>query len=340
MSQLVETVYLLREKYHFGGYIHLKAIPGAAADLIEAAGMYADRMSVNLELPTADGLALLAPHKSRKTILTPMRQIQNGIYKSRELPLIDNKTASLPGSTNDNTPDNSDSNFYNNHISTADRFHAPGIISGSSTRNLSTVRPVNNSFVPAGQSTQMIIGATPESDYHIVTIAEALYKQYDLKRVYYSAFVNVNNDDTLPIQNDSSDVPLLREHRLYQAYWLMRFYGFKSAELLSPEINRADYYTLLRVPGIGVNSARRIVRARRSAKLDFNDLKKIGVVLKRAIYFITCQGHMMYTNMHIEQNFITNNLISSEQRKNYEISSHDTYRQMSLFDDYNIKSGV
>ena len=177
MSQLVETVYLLREKYHFGGYIHLKAIPGAAADLIEAAGMYADRMSVNLELPTADGLALLAPHKSRKTILTPMRQIQNGIYKSRELPLIDNKTASLPGSTTDNTPDNSDSNFYNNRISTADRFHAPGIISGSSTRNLSTVRPVNNSFVPAGQSTQMIIGATPESDYHIVTIAEALYKQ-------------------------------------------------------------------------------------------------------------------------------------------------------------------
>lgn len=365
MSQLVETVYLLREKYHFGGYIHLKAIPGAAADLIEAAGMYADRMSVNLELPTADGLALLAPHKSRKTILTPMRQIQNGIYKSRELPLIDNKTASLPGSTTDNTPDNSDSNFYNNHISTADRFHAPGIISGSSTHNLSTVRPVNNSFVPAGQSTQMIIGATPESDYHIVTIAEALYKQYDLKRVYYSAFVNVNNDDTLPIQNDSSDVPLLREHRLYQADWLMRFYGFKSAELLSPEkpnfnifidpkcdwairhlehfpveINRADYYTLLRVPGIGVNSARRIVRARRSAKLDFRDLKKIGVVLKRAIYFITCQGHMMYTNMHIEQNFITNNLISSEQRKNYEISSHDTYRQMSLFDDYNIKSGV
>ena len=198
MSQLVETVYLLREKYHFGGYIHLKAIPGAAADLIEAAGMYADRMSVNLELPTADGLALLAPHKSRKTILTPMRQIQNGIYKSRELPLIDNKTASLPCSTTDNTPDNSDSNFYNNRISTADRFHAPGIISGSSTRNLSTVRPVNNSFVPAGQSTQMIIGATPESDYHIVTIAEALYKQYDLKRVYYSAFVNVNNDDTLP----------------------------------------------------------------------------------------------------------------------------------------------
>lgn len=311
MSQLVETVYLLREKYHFGGYIHLKAIPGASADL------------------------------------------------------IDNKTASLPDSTTDNTPDNSDSNFYNNHISTADSFHAPGIISGSSTRNLSTVRPVNNSFVPAGQSTQMIIGATPESDYHIVTIAEALYKQYDLKRVYYSAFVNVNNDDTLPIQNDSSDVPLLREHRLYQADWLMRFYGFKSAELLSPEkpnfnifidpkcdwairhlehfpveINRADYYTLLRVPGIGVNSARRIVRARRSAKLDFNDLKKIGVVLKRAIYFITCQGHMMYTNMHIEQNFITNNLISSEQRKNYEISSHDTYRQMSLFDDYNIKSGV
>ena len=362
MSQLVETVYLLREKYHFGGYIHLKAIPGAAADLIEAAGMYADRMSVNLELPTADGLALLAPHKSRKTILTPMRQIQNGIYKSRELPLIDNKTASLPGSTTENTPDNSDSNFYNNHISTADRFHAPGIISGSSTRNLSTVRPVNNSFVPAGQSTQMIIGATPESDYHIVTIAEALYKQYDLKRVYYSAFVNVNNDDTLPIQNDSSDVPLLREHRLYQADWLMRFYGFKSAELLSPEkpnfnifidpkcdwalghledfpveINKADYNTLLRVPGIGVKSAGRIVRARKSGSLDFNSLKTIGVVLKRAVFFITCNGRMMYDFLKVDEDYITRSLVTNEGDVMRGFGADITYKQLTLFDDFQLR---
>ena len=361
MSQLVETVYLLREKYHFGGYIHLKAIPGAAADLIEAAGMYADRMSVNLELPTADGLALLAPHKSRKTILTPMRQIQNGIYKSRELHLIDNKTASLPGSTTDNTPDNSDSNFYNNHISTADRFHAPGIISGSSTRNLSTVRPVNNSFVPAGQSTQMIIGATPESDYHIVTMAEALYKQYDLKRVYYSAFVNVNNDDTLPIQNDSSDVPLLREHRLYQADWLMRFYGFKSAELLSPEkpnfnifidpkcdwalghledfpveINKADYNTLLRVPGIGVKSAGRIVRARKSGSLDFNSLKTIGVVLKRAVFFITCNGKMMYDFLKVDEDYITRSLVTNEGDVMRGFGADITYKQLTLFDDFQL----
>ena len=311
MSQLVETVYLLREKYHFGGYIHLKAIPGAAADLIEAAGMYADRMSVNLELPTADGLALLAPHKSRKTILTPMRQIQNGIYKSRELPLIDNKTASLPGSTTDNTPDNSDSNFYNNRISTADRFHAPGIISGSSTRNLSTVRPVNNSFVPAGQSTQMIVGATAETDKDILYLSSALYKGPTMRRVYYSGYISVNTyDKRLPALKQP---PLVRENRLYQADWLMRFYQFKVEEIVDdaypdldlevdpklswalrhPEqfpidVNKADYEMLLRVPGIGVKSARLIVASRRFSKIGFYQLKKIGVVMKKAQYFITC----------------------------------------------------
>ena len=312
MSQLVETVYLLREKYHFGGYIHLKAIPGAAADLIEAAGMYADRMSVNLELPTADGLALLAPHKSRKTILTPMRQIQNGIYKSRELPLIDNKTASLPGSTTDNTPDNSDSNFYNNHISTADRFHAPGIISGSNTRNLSTVRTVNNSFVPAGQSTQMIVGATAETDKDILYLSSALYKGPTMRRVYYSGYISVNTyDKRLPALKQP---PLVRENRLYQADWLMRFYQFKVEEIVDdaypdldlevdpklswalrhPEqfpidVNKADYEMLLRVPGIGVKSAKLIVASRRFSRLGFYELKKIGVVMKKAQYFITCR---------------------------------------------------
>ena len=218
-----------------------------------------------------------------------------------------------------------------------------------------------NSFVPAGQSTQMIIGATNESDYHIVTVAEALYKQYDLKRIFYSAFINVNNDETLPMQPDGKGVPLLREHRLYQADWLMRYYGFKSDELLTNdrpnfnvfldpksdwavrhlekfpvEINNAGYYTLLRVPGIGVNSAKRIVKARRSARLDFNDIKKMGVVLKRAIYFITCNGRTMY-NTRIDEDYITSNLISSNRLKDYGITQNNCYRQLSLFSDFNMQ---
>ena len=312
MERLVRVAKDLRQVYRFNGYIHLKSIPGASRELVNEAGLYADRLSVNVEIPKEENLKLLAPEKDHKSVFAPMKYIQQGVLESKE---------------------------------ERQKFrHAPR-------------------FAPAGQSTQVIVGATSESDKDILFLSSALYGRPTMKRVYYSGYVSVNTyDKRLPALKQP---PLVRENRLYQADWLMRFYGFKSAELLSPEkpnfnifidpkcdwairhlehfpveINRADYYTLLRVPGIGVNSARRIVRARRSAKLDFNDLKKIGVVLKRAIYFITCQGHMMYTNMHIEQNFITNNLISSEQRKNYEISSHDTYRQMSLFDDYNIKSGV
>lgn len=361
MSQLVETVRLLRTKYHFGGYIHLKAIPGASGDLIEAAGWYADRMSVNLELPTAEGLKNLAPHKSRKAILTPMRQIRNGIYHNSGRPLIsavnDSPSAYISGSSF-----NSDENL-NSATRKPDTGTVSDITAGKIThqKNLPSARS-KKLFVPAGQSTQMIIGATPESDYHIMTVAEALYDKYNLKRVYYSAFVNVNHDDTLPVKSDNSDVPLLREHRLYQADWLMRFYGFKSCELLSQErpnfnvlldpkcdwalrhlehfpveINRADYYTLLRVPGIGVNSAKRIVRARRQSKLDFSDIKKMGVVLKRALYFITCQGRMMY-NTPIEENYITNNLIGSDWKKTYDIAHHNSYRQLSLFDDFNVST--
>jgi predicted DNA-binding helix-hairpin-helix protein len=206
----------------------------------------------------------------------------------------------------------------------------------------------------------MIIGATKETDYHIVTVAEALYHNYDLKRVFYSAFVNVNHDEALPAQPDGKGVPLLREHRLYQADWLMRFYGFHSGELLSEEkpnfnvlldpkcdwairhleqfpveINRADYYTLLRVPGIGVRSAQRIVKARRSARLDFKDIKKMGVVLKRALYFITCSGRTLYP-IRMNEDFITNRIIGVEALNRYQIEHHDSYRQLSLFDDFHM----
>jgi len=304
MDLLYQTMWKLRNEYRFNGYIHIKAIPGADPALVEKVGLLADRMSVNLELPTSEGLKRLAPGKTRERILAPMRQIQKGIEKQRQ-----------------------------------------EIIPYREGRK----------FVPAGQSTQMIVGATPENDYQMISVAEALYRNYDLKRVFYSAFVRVNDDSLLP--SLPGGPPLLREHRLYQADWLMRFYGFQAGELLSEkqpnfnvfldpkcdwalrhmeqfpvEVNRADYYTLLRVPGIGVKSARRIVAARKNAMLDFPDLKKVGVVLKRAVYFITCRGRMMYP-IKVEQDFITSQLLGVEKRKAWDISQKDAYRQMSLFDD-------
>ncbi|MBR6697577.1 MAG: putative DNA modification/repair radical SAM protein [Lachnospiraceae bacterium] len=318
MEKLLETVRLLREVYGFNGYIHVKGIPGASMDMINKIGFYTDRMSINLELPTSEGLKSLAPHKSRKSILTPMKQIQKGI----EVAQIEQKNQ---------------------------------LVAARSTAL--SVRSKEKVFVPAGQSTQMIIGATPETDYHITAVAEALYKNYGLKRVFYSAFINVNEDSSLP--DTQAGPPLLREHRLYQADFLMRFYGFEAKELLSEErpnfnvlldpkcdwalrnlsifpveVNRADYATLLRVPGIGVTSAKRIIKARRFGKLDFYDLKKMGVVLKRALYFITCQGRMMY-NTKIEENYITNALVGLDYKLKYQLEDHQSYKQLSLFDDYN-----
>ncbi len=303
MELLYRTVWLLRNIHHFNGYIHLKAIPGADPELIRRTGFLVDRMSVNLELPTAEGLQNLAPNKHRKTILTPMRQIQNSIKANKEELVL-----------------------YR---------HAPHFVSG-------------------GQSTQMIIGATPENDYQVLNVAENLYQKFDLKRVFYSAFVRVNDDKSLPALPGGP--PLLREHRLYQADWLLRFYGFQAKELLDEqrpffnvlldpkedwavrhlehfpvEVNRASYETLLRVPGIGVKSAMRIVAARRSTKLTFADLKKIGVTLKRAIYFITCEGRMMYPTK-LEEDYIVRNLTNSKDRIQFG-SDGMSFRQMSLFDD-------
>ena len=303
MELIYQTIRKLREVYRFRGYIHVKGIPGADPLLIQKTGFLTDRMSVNLELPTADGLKKLAPNKHRKNILTPMRQIQQGIIQGQ------NEVA-----------------IYR---------HAPH-------------------FVPAGQSTQMIVGATPESDYQIMSVAQGLYDKFALKRVFYSAYVSINEDKELPALHTVT--PLLREHRLYQADWLMRFYQFRAEELLNEhrpnfnilldpkcdwalqhleqfpvEINRADYHMLLRVPGIGVNSARKICGARRTAVLTFEDLKKIGVVLKRALYFITCSGRMMY-HTKMDENYITRNLLSVHERLPFDRDGI-TYRQLSLFDD-------
>lgn len=302
MELIYRTIWLLRNKYGFNGYIHVKAIPGADAELVRRTGFLADRMSVNLELPTAEGLRALAPNKHRKNILAPMRQIQNGIHANKEELVV-----------------------YRN---------APKFVSG-------------------GQSTQMIIGATQENDYQILNVAENLYQKFELKRVFYSAFVKVNEDKLLPTLPGGP--PLLREHRLYQADWLLRFYGFKAEELLDEkrpffnvlldpkedwavrhleqfpvEINRAPYDTLLRVPGVGVKSAMRIVAARKSANLTFADLKKIGVVLKRAMFFVTCNGRLMYP-VKLDEDYIVRSLTGAKERIQFG-SDGMTYRQMSLFD--------
>lgn len=343
MEQIYRVLFLLRRQYHFNGYIHVKGIPGASAELVQAVGYLADRMSLNLELPTAQGLQKLAPGKTREKILTPMRQIQNGI-REQKLLLTD-------GGRIAKKPDNGSS------------LYLPGdgqILREKSSYGVSTRSGKQERFVPAGQSTQMIVGATQENDYQILTIAESLYRKFELKRVFYSAYVALNEDKDLP--QVGTKPPLLREHRLYQADFLLRFYGFAAKELLSEEkpnfnvyldpkcdwairhleyfpveINCADYEMLLRVPGIGVKSAQRIMRARRSAKLDFDQLKRIGVVLKRAHYFITCNGKMLY-HTKIEEDYITRRILELNHAKNWQMDYQMTYRQLSLFDDR--KEGV
>lgn len=292
MELLLQTVRKLREEFKFNGYIHLKAIPGADYSLILAAGRYADRMSVNIELPSQKSLKLLAPQKEMNAIIEPMREIGTMIKNNREEKKSSKK---IPR------------------------------------------------FVPAGQSTQLIVGASPESDLHILKLSEGLYNKLSMKRVYYSAYVPVNNTPTLPtIKNP----PLLREHRLYQADWLLRFYGFNAEELLDNnnpnfdadldpkanwalnhleifplEINRASYQQLLRIPGLGVKSARRIMSARKTGTIDYGDLKNFGTVLKRARYFITCKGKY-YGGIPIREDLIKSRLISGKS---------DTGEQLSLF---------
>ena len=305
MVLIYAALYKLRYVHNFQGYIHVKTIPGTDEEMVRRIGFLADRMSVNLELPTAEGLRLLAPHKNRKNILTPMRLVQNKMTENKQ--------------------------------------------------EITLYRNVPR-FVPAGQSTQMIIGATPETDYQILNVAESLYKKFELKRVFYSAFVSVNKECSLLSARTEEGPPLLREHRLYQADWLLRFYHFEAKELLDEknpnfnifldpkcnwalkhleyfpvEVNQADYKMLLRVPGIGCKSASRIVKARRFGNLKFEDLKKMGVVLKRAVYFLTCGGRMMYP-VKMEEDSITRNLLHTKE-KLPEGTDRLTYRQLSLFDD-------
>ena len=285
MELLIKTIKMLRYKYHFHGYIHSKAIPGASTHLLKELGNLVDRLSANIELPTESGLKLLAPNKEENKVTKIMSYVKE------------------------------------NH---------------------------NRSYVPAGQSTQVIIGATKETDLDIMSKSEALYKSYDLKRVFYSAYIPVNKDKLLP---SLTTPPLVRENRLYQADWLLRFYGFRVKDLLDEEnpnfnilmdpkanwalrhldefpkeINQASYYNLLKVPGIGIKSAKRIIACRKNFKITFEDLKKMGVVIKRAKYFITCNNKYFISSEYFQKSFIEANLILED---NVKIESKK--EQLSLF---------
>ncbi|MDR3053611.1 MAG: putative DNA modification/repair radical SAM protein [Coriobacteriales bacterium] len=261
-EQMCEAIRILREEYGFRGYIHAKAIPGTSDELLTRMGVSVDRMSINIEFPSEQSLKLLAPDKGRHAILKPMGFVRDGIKENRQ------------------------------------------------DKRLSIVKRTR--FSPGGQSTQMIIGASPESDYHILNLSASLYKKLELRRVFFSAYIPVNSNPLLP---SASSVPLLREHRLYQADWLMRFYQFDVSEIIDEkdpfldplidpkcnwalkhidqfpaDVNRVPYEMLLRIPGVGVRGAQRIVKARRERALRFDDLGKLNITLKRAKYFITCSG--------------------------------------------------
>lgn len=287
MELMIKTITLLRKKYHFGGYIHAKAIPGASEKLLHDLGALVDRLSANIELPTENGLKLLAPNKETKKVETIMKYVKTNQTKH---------------------------------------------------------------FVPAGQSTQMIIGATKERDLDILNKSETMYKNYKLKRVFYSAYIPVNQDNLLPTLERP---PLKRENRLYQADWLLRFYNFKVNDLLSEnnpnfnilldpkadyalrhleeypkEVNTCSYNDLLKVPGIGVKSAKRIIKARRVFKLTFADLKKLGVVIKRAKYFITCNHKYFIDTKLFQKEFIETNLVLENKNEKTK-----TYEQLRLFNE-------
>ena len=296
---MIRSLRILREDYGFNGYIHAKAIPGTSPELVQQLGLLADRLSVNIELPSQEGLQTLAPDKTKQAILKPMGLIRDQASQSKQ-ELVKFR-------------------------------HAPV-------------------FAPAGQSTQLIVGATQDSDRHILHLTQSLYDKYKLKRVFYSAYVPVVEHALLP--SIDTKPPLLREHRLYQADWLLRFYGFRAEELLNEEtpdfnplidpkchwaighmeqfpveVMRADYEMLLRVPGIGPVSARRIISARRTTHLRFEDLKKLGVVLKRAQFFITCCGRMR-SGLHFSAATLVQQLAAIEQGQ----LPDETTQQLSLFD--------
>jgi len=363
MEKMCETLLLLRTKYHFNGYIHVKTIPGASDELLAAAGYLADRVSVNLELPTSESLRKLAPNKTMQTILNPMGKVQNTIAAHR---MAIGKSAYMERSRGNQFlqagifSDTSKQQFQKKlesraalqkgtDVSKTSARSNPAVLDSSFTWNQAyqlaphDMSRLKRSFAPAGQSTQMIIGATGESDYTLLQTTQQLYQGFDLKRVFYSAYIPLNEDSVLPAIG--TPPPLLREHRLYQADWLLRFYGFQADELLTlekPNFNelldpKCDWalrhleiiFRLKRKLQAmqnfsvylesGRKSASRIVNARRYGRLDFTNLKKMGVVLKRAHYFITCGGKQMY-HTPVEETYITRQLVSVDRKESWEMA--------------------
>ena len=317
-ERIIECLRILREEYGFRGYIHAKAVPGTSSDLLAALGLLADRISVNMELPSSESLALLCPNKTRDSIVAPMRQIREGIAEDRDTRALMRRDACY----------------------------------------MAQRRPARKTraFAPAGQSTQMIIGATPETDFQILNLSSSLYKTMHMKRVFFSAYLSVNEDGRLPQGNA---VQLDREHRLYQADWLMRFYKFDAAELIDEgqpflatdidpkanwainhldrfpiEVNTAPYEELLRVPGIGVRGAKAIVGARRATALGEAELRKLGVAYKRARFFITCRGRYQGHGTRFDKESLHARLAAPIQAGSHGRRSGKVLaEQMSLFDD-------
>lgn len=317
-ERIIECLRILREEYGFRGYIHAKAVPGTSSDLLAALGLLADRISVNMELPSSESLALLCPNKTRDSIVAPMRQIREGIAEDRDTRALMRRDACY----------------------------------------MAQRRPARKTraFAPAGQSTQMIIGATPETDFQILNLSSSLYKTMHMKRVFFSAYLSVNEDGRLPQGNA---VQLDREHRLYQADWLMRFYKFDATELIDEgqpflatdidpkanwainhldrfpiEVNTAPYEELLRVPGIGVRGAKAIVGARRATALGEAELRKLGVAYKRARFFITCRGRYQGHGTRFDKESLHAQLAAPIQAGSHGRRSGKVLAgQMSLFND-------
>lgn len=312
-ERIMEALRLLRYKYGFGGYIHAKVIPGISPEIVNGIGLLADRLSVNIELPSSESLSLLAPQKKPKAIFSPMRQITNS--------LIERNALSGPGNM-----------FRGVSLNTAEHYLGGTAVASGSSSLPAAVKDRN--FAPAGQTTQMIVGAGGESDKSILTTSERLYQTFKMKRVYYSAYIPAVSSPVLP--EIGSAPPLGREHRIYQADWLLRFYGFsvrelfgkgdenldadldpkltwalRNLELFPVEVNKASYEMLMRIPGIGEVSARRILRQRRVSAVRFDDLKKMGVVIKRAKYFLTCCGRY-YGERKFEPETIKNAIMGME----------------------------
>ncbi|MCL2379721.1 MAG: putative DNA modification/repair radical SAM protein, partial [Coriobacteriia bacterium] len=345
--RMTQAIHLLRNNYGFNGYIHAKVIPATSSDILQQLGLLVDRLSINIELPSSNSLKQLAPSKSPDNIFAGMKQIRDSSNENWQ------NLLEWKGRRESRRSQELVANCSNCEV----RGTCTGLDACYKAKT-TLGRPAR--FAPAGQATQMIIGASPESDLEILRLTEALYAKYRLKRVFFSAYLPVGDIDIIKRASHDGSIPLLREHRLYQSDWLLRFYNFSVDELLTPEapfldptldpkclwalrnldrfpieINRASFDDLIRVPGIGTTGARKIIRARKSAHLSFDSLAALRIVLKRAQWFITCKGKYR-DGLRFDHDLIYHGLTSEEARKrSYRdiVSKEQASRQLSLFDE-------